>query len=177
MKVLVSSLFFAAFVFVHNAGAQELVGVKVLDPESKSYFELRNDGGTWLKAQQRAAGLVYKGIRGRLAVVENPGVHSFLRETFKIRHATWIGLRYWCKFRALQWVTGSIHKASEFSPWAARWKRENDLAPCTGASTKQTGFMPVYYTPVSKGFRWQAVDSGKGFKWYFVEYPAAAEAE
>ena len=147
--------------------------VPKFNPQTKSYFELRfdNSSGVWNSAKKLAESKVYKGARGRLAVVRDPEVHSFLRKNFKIDVETWIGLRYWCTFRKVQWVTGEVLKKGEFSIWASPWDRR-DIPFCQGAQSRADGYMPVYYLPTNRGFRWQAVNSGKHFKQYFVEYPA-----
>ena len=148
----------------------------VYNPHTKSYFELRKDNqkGYWVDANNKAKTLSYKGVRGRLAVVEGQDTHSFLQRHFKLDVETWIGLQYWCSFRKLLWVTGEVHDRSAFSPWAANWNRPG-IAACEDAGTRVSGFMPVYYLPHSQGFRWQAVGSAKGFDRYLVEYPTGGE--
>lgn len=143
---------------------------------TKSYFELRFDNtkGTWQAAKNLAESKTYKGVRGRLAVVQDPEVHSFLRRNFKTNVESWIGLRYWCSFRKVQWVTGEVLKTNAFAIWANPWDRR-DIPFCEGASSRADGYMPVYYLPSNLGFRWQAVNSGKHFKQYFVEYPARSQ--
>ena len=159
------------------SAAAQSIGKPVYDPDSKSYFELRNDNadGVWPKARQLAESKIYKGIQGRLAVVKSVRTHNFLRKNFKLENFTWIGLRYWCKFRKLQWVTGEIHKAGEFSPWAMKWFRTATTVCGTGTATGDGAFMPVYYSPADsdRGFTWQASGPGKGFEFYLVEYPTA----
>ncbi len=147
----------------------------VYNPKTKSYFELRLDSVLyWQEANAKAMSLSYKGVRGRLAVVANQETHNFLHRSFKLEAETWIGLQYWCSFRKLLWVTGKLHDRSAFSPWAADWNRPG-IAPCEDAATRISGFMPVYYLPHSRGFRWQAVGSSKGFDRYLVEYPTGGE--
>jgi hypothetical protein len=154
-------------------------GRPIYNPATKSYFELRigketRGGLYWQEAQTLATELVYKGVPGRLAVISDAETHSFLARNFDIDAEAWIGLRYWCSFRKLQWVTGDILESGAFGAWANPWHR-TDLPPCESASTLTTGYMPVYYRPKSRGFRWQAVGSAKGFPRYFVEYPTGHE--
>ena len=157
------------------------IGQPVYDPVSKSYFELRDDNkrSYWVFAQQLAASKFHKGVRGRLAVVRNAHVHDFLRRNFQIDTWAWIGLRYWCKYRKLQWVTGEIHDRGEFSAWAQQWYRNADTSCGRGTATGPTAFMPVYYNPANSGygFTWQAAGPKKGFHYYFVEYPAREAGE
>ena len=152
----------------------------VYNPATKSYFQLFNDnagankGGRWDRAMKRAARKSYKGVRGRLAVVDSAEVHSFLQTEFalplqKIKEGIWIGLRYWCSVRRLQWVSGDMHPPTAFKRWDRNWAR-NSRANCQGGG----GYLPVYYTG-GKRFRWQATLSAKFFKWYFVEFPTGAE--
>lgn len=147
----------------------------VYNPNTKSYFELKFGPVLyWQEAYTKASSLSYKGVRGRLAVVASQETHSFLRRSFKLEAETWIGLQYWCSFRKLLWVTGEVHDRGVFSPWAADWNRPG-IAPCEGAGTRASGFMPIYYQPHSRGFRWQAVGSAKGFERFLVEYPTGGE--
>ena len=158
--------------------AQE-IGRPIYDPNTKSYFELRNDNrsGYWEDAHRLAASKVYRGVRGRLAVVNSAAVHSFLRRTFKLAsdQPTWIGLRYWCKYRKLQWVTGRLHVRGEYSNWNRPWYNHPETVCGKGATTLEKGYMPVFYSPTERGFRWKAAGAGKGFIHYFVEYPTGQE--
>jgi Lectin C-type domain len=163
-----------------SAAMAEVIGLPIYNPESKSYFEFRNDniittGGTWIDAYNKARKLVYKGVRGRLAVVTTPETHNFLLKNFKIDDETWIGLRYWCKFRKLQWVTGNILDLGDFAIWGRDWDRQDGTVACQQAGSVRDGYMPVYYLPQYQGFRWQAVGASKKFIRYFVEYPTGAE--
>jgi hypothetical protein len=148
----------------------------IYNPASKSYFELRDDNappGTWEKARGLAARLSYKGARGRLAVVDSEATHLFLRRNFTIKEETWIGLRYWCAFRKLQWVTGKLHSREGFNIWANQWYRLEETMCGQGVTIGPRAYMPVYYLP--RGFRWQACGASKWFTHYFVEYPTGKE--
>src|SRR3546814_16491925 len=84
----------------------------IYDSHSQSYFQLFGDNvhpGNWEAARIRAAQKFYKGVQGRLAVVDSEETHAFLLRAFKLnrRHiSVWIGLRYWCSARLLQWEDG-----------------------------------------------------------------------
>jgi len=75
----------------------------VYNPATKSYFQLVENqyhSYVWDKAQAEARTKIYKGVAGRLAVVDSPETHEFLVDHFDLRDprkAIWIGLRYWCK--------------------------------------------------------------------------------
>ena len=162
----------------------EGLGKPIYNPHSKSYFELRNDlvgnEDTWLRAKSAAERLHYKGERGRLAVVDSLQVHQFLVENFDLTEETWIGLRFWCKYKKLQWINGKVHRRDSFNHWDSRWYRyegstDANLGWCRTDATVATGFMPVYYLPKEKGYRWQAVGAAKGFRSYLVEYPTSSE--
>lgn len=158
------------------ASAQNPSG-PIYSPETKSYFELRTDardgnqGGYWRDADRLASALQYKGVRGRLAVVDNKKVHDFLRRNFVIKVQTWIGLRYWCRFGKLQWANGKTAKKGEYSNWHTQWYRLAITMCGAGTATGPLAYMPVYYTPTASGFKWQASGPAKGFARYFVEYP------
>lgn len=151
----------------------------IYHPGTKSYFELRNDNGTdyigdrWQSAREKAAGLSYRGTRGRLAVIKSEETHLFLRRNFNLVEEAWIGLRYWCAFRKLQWVTGELHTRQDFNVWAGQWFRDANTKCGAGTATSPQSFMPVYYLP--HNFRWQASGPAKKFAYYFVEYPTGAQ--
>ena len=160
--------------------AKPLVGTPVYNPETKSYFELvRAPVGLsirgselaeigWARARKYAASRIFKGVRGRLAVVKTKRVSDFLRDTFKPEREVWIGLRFFCRTRTLMWVTAEIHPPSAYKNWARPWKLG---WACSGG----TKYAPVYYTPAKKGFRWQARGQRKEYYFLFVEYPTGKE--
>lgn len=140
----------------------------IYNPESKSYFELRTDlpnPPVWETAERYARTKIYKGVRGRLAVVSNVQVHSFLRANFTTYQEAWIGLRFICSVRKLVWADGDIQKRSSFRAWARRWHRSQVVCGVNG-----TRYMPIYYTSTQEGFHWQASGPQKHFVSYFVEY-------
>lgn len=150
----------------------------IYDPASKSYFELHQTdvglgGKNWAEARALAAGLFFRGVRGRLAIVKSQATHDFLRNHFDLKTEAWIGLRYWCSFRKLQWVDGEMHSRQGFNPWDRQWYRNADTRCGRGTATGPMAFMPVYYTP--GGFRWQASGPVKKFYDYFVEYPTGGQ--
>lgn len=148
------------------------------DNSNDTYYELRVDNRTlvagrythffWSDAKHRAAKSTYKNRRGRLAVIRDQQTLDFIRRKFEIREEAWIGLRFYCRFRKLMWVTGEIHPLSAKAFWDRHWNRQ-DGVDCR--TNPQIGYMGVYLTPSDKGAYWQAVGSGKGFWGYFVEYP------
>lgn len=151
----------------------------IYNPASKSYFQLFDDNvypGNWNAARARAATHAYKGVRGRLAVVDKPETHAFLLQTFKLTQrkvAVWIGLRYWCDARLLQWEDGSPFEPSEpeaFRLWHADWSR-SDADACSFTRSAKVGFAPVYYRTIGALTRWQAVGAAKYFSYYLVEFP------
>jgi hypothetical protein len=155
----------------------------ILDPRTGSYFELRVDNSTasgsghsnaeWSAAYQRAQARNYNGRQGRLAVVADAATLNFIREQFRINEEVWIGLRFFCKFRKLLWVTGDMHPLHEKSLWARQWFR-NQAVRC---STQRIDFMPVYLTKEDEGVAWQASGPAKYFVSYLVEYPATKAIE
>ena len=151
----------------------------VYNPSSKSYFQLFSDNlhpGGWEGARTRAGMKSFKGVRGRLAVIESAETHDFVVRVFNLtqnKFAVWIGLRYWCSAHLLQWVSGRPFSPSDpdhFKIWHTKWSRnsEND---CSFAGSKTLGYAPVYYTTIGNVTRWQAVGASKAFSHYLVEYP------
>ena len=161
---------------VKNSPAQERragsanVSIKpIYNPETKSYFELRVDlpkPPNWNTAARYARTKVFKGVRGRLAVVKDLQTHSFLQANFEIREEAWIGLRYFCSFRKLVWADGTEQPRTALKMWSKKWYRTD-----VRCGKQNIQYMPIYYLPNAKGFRWQASGPAKYFVSYFVEYP------
>ena len=144
----------------------------VLNPSTNTSFQFvlhdLHDSKNWEEARRLAAKLTYKNVQGRLAVVTDPQINRFLYQTFKPKTETWIGLRYFCGFGKSLWVDGNVLSRASFNNWARVWYR-NQKITCNS----QRGafeYMPVYYTPLERGFRWQASGPQKKFYSYFVEY-------
>lgn len=172
-----SAVVLLAVLYCSQARAGQ-IGVPIFDPNTQSYFELRDDNSRqyWREARRLAAVSLYKGRRGRLAVVNSKETNDFLRSNFTLTGPAWIGLRYWCKTRKLRWVTGERHLRTGYNNWYRPWNR-NPETTCgiTGSGAETHGYMPVYYLPQNFGFRWQAAGPGKGFIRYFVEYPTVSK--
>ena len=144
----------------------------ILDPRTGSYFELRIDNAGqryWEDARRIAVTRRYKGRPGRLAVVADLDTLNFIRDRFRINEEVWIGLRFFCRFRKLLWVTGEIHPISENRLWAPQWFR-NQSVRCMNQSNMM--YMPVYLTAEGAGVTWQAAGQSKQFVSYLIEYPA-----
>ena len=142
-------------------------------PHTKSYFEFRTDlpkPPQWRMAERVARTKLYKGVRGRLAVIRDVETHSFLQANFPLHEEAWVGLRFFCSVRKLVWVDGEEQEPNEFKMWAKPWHRSN--ITCTSVNIP---YMPIHYLPQDKGFRWQASGPEKYFVSYFVEYPTGKE--
>lgn len=176
----VGALLFFTAVMCSASLAEQLLNTPVYDPGSKSYFELVdglhmkgctetecNEGPNWGQADQLARARAYKGVNGRLAVVQSIETHFFLERTFQPQWQSWIGLRLLCGRRVLQWSDGQIQKPSSFQAWDKQWS--HDPYTCDGAA--QQVYAGVAYTPVADGFRWFAMGIQKRFYSYFVQYP------
>ncbi|WP_200341269.1 C-type lectin domain-containing protein [Rhodovibrio sodomensis] len=124
-------------------------------------------GVQWKEAVNKAPRLRHHGRNGRLAIIPNMRVHACVSEKLlpKAREEAWIGLRYWCNYRTLQWLSGDIRPHEKRSPWAVQWSRYG---------TCRTQFTGVYYTTSTK--RWQAVEQDKRFRYMVVEYPPVTDA-
>ncbi len=146
----------------------------IYNPHTKSYFELRVDlpnRPQWRTAVRYARTKIYKGVRGRLAVVKDLETHSFLRANFPLLEEAWIGMRFLCNVRKLVWENGEVHERSAFKVWGRQWARNPKLT----CRSQRIDYMPVFYTRSDKGFRWQASGPEKYFVSYFVEYPTGAK--
>lgn len=165
------------------AAGEALPRTPIYNPASKSYFQLFDDNtypGNWEAARNRAAMKAFKGVRGRLAVVDSPQTHEFLLRAFDLdrrKLSVWIGLRYWCSARLLQWEDGRPFSPSEpdrFRLWHAEWSRSDENA-CSLSRSAKVGFAPVYYRTIGGLTRWQAVGAAKYFSYYLVEFPTGGE--
>ena len=116
-------------------------------------------------AKQLAGKRNHNGIRGRLAVVDDPELSNFLRQQFAPRTGAWIGLEYNCTLARLTWVNGRSHPRHGFKNWADPW--HNGFA----CQNRRKPFAPIYVTSVSEGFVWRAENPSKEMREYFVEYP------
>jgi hypothetical protein len=170
-------------------GAQQAAGFEpkqskpFYNPASKSYFQLFDDNihpGHWQAARERATQKVFKGVHGRLAVIDSQETHNFVMQHFGLtwRDASvWIGLRYWCSVRMLQWEGSRPFPPSEpgaFSLWHTPWSRLGDDA-CLSGESRKAGFSPVYYRNIAGVVRWQAVAAAKYFDLYLVEFVTDGE--
>ena len=176
--ILIAFSMFSAAWTADTANAEVRVRSQIVyNAKTKSYFQYIEhdvqDSQSWETADRLARKLVYKGVRGRLAIVTDDEVNTFLRQTFSPRTYTWIGLRYSCRYRRLIWVNGELVKPKDYQNWARVWYRN---APVTcEAQPGSFPFMPIYYLPADHGFRWQASGPKKRMYSYFVEYPTGGE--
>jgi len=155
-----------------EVSGRQIVNTPVYNRGTKSYFELVVGAKchcTWGEAYTYAQRLEYKGVRGRLAPVENAEVHEFLMRTFKPQYQTWIGIRYLCKGRAVQYSTGKLMSRGDFSAWEAQWNQSGPKACDKSYNVAQ--YLGVAYSPISEGFRWFAKESHKYYQQFFVEFP------
>jgi hypothetical protein len=177
LKVVVWFLAALSLVWTMTAFGQEAVFDKpIYDPASKSYFELVRltkaeepehyiPSMNWASAKAFASRRVYKGTHGRLAIVKSAATHSFILMNLRPADNTWIGLRYFCKGRKLEWVDGEVFKANDFKAWDRVWDQS------AGVQCQEQGYMPVAYTSAHDGFRWIAKGGLKLYRDLLIEYP------
>lgn len=189
MKMRVTMFVLAVVLLGHLAGgarAADFPSSPVYNPASKSYFQLFSDNthpGTWVAARERAHSKFFKGVRGRLAQVRSAETHEFLIRTFHLNNPrldVWIGLRYWCRLRMLQWEDERPFSPSDpeqFRIWHDPWERDANEpgGSCGMTGSRQQGFAPVYYRTLSGITLWQAVGAAKFFDYYLVEFPTGGE--
>ena len=153
----------------------------IYNPATESYFQLlklNTHKRRWLDAREAAASQFFKGTRGRLAVVDRLETHEFILENFEFENPIWIGLRYWCGFRMLEWTGQRPYSPTEpgrFQAWHPQWYR-NAQTLCAPSLQGTTNYMPVYYQPFGRNnARWQASGPAKFFGLYLVEFPTGGE--
>jgi hypothetical protein len=162
-----------------NVFEGQLVGVPVYDPGSKRYFALERPQlepqqfTMWPAVEKQAEDQSYKGVRGRLAIVDSAEVHEFLLRTFRPNQYQfiWIGMRYMCDQRKLVTVDGRTVPQGGFLPWDKNW--HPDPYACKDHNRQPEDFAPVAYTPNMKS--WIILGRDKGYPWYFIEFPTGHE--
>jgi hypothetical protein len=152
----------------------------IFNPETNSYFALykavQGLSYDWSAAFIQAQRHFHDGERGHLAIVRDGETLEWVRHHFTISTSTWIGLRFFCKFRKLLWVDGRVQSPSAPGMWHSQWYR-NDKINCN-FGLPRNAFMPVYLTGVERGGTfWQASGPAKAFYDYLVEFPAAKKPE
>jgi|SRR5579862_653596 len=153
---------------------RQVLNTPVYDPGSKKYYLLKlvpeegNYKSMWNYVEDLAKKDVYKGVHGRLAIVDSLEVHEFLLTTFKPNpyDNIWIGLRYLCKPRQLEWTDGKLWKPGSFQIWDKVWNQDPNT--CTDKDNPND-WAPVAYTPSMKS--WIVKGSHKGYPLYFEEFP------
>ena len=151
------------------AAVDQKIGLPIYDPVSKRYFVMMNSvsPGTWDADYKQARSLWYKGVQGRMAMVDTLEVHEFLVQHFPLNYFdyVWIGLRYMCEAQKLVWSNGNTFQRGAFEAWDKDWKQ--DIYFCTDKSDPQD-WAPVAYSPA---FTWIGKGRNKGYDYYFMEYP------
>ncbi len=168
------------------AASGPVYNAPVYNPATKSYFELffpdKAVAGagrsarsfTWGEANEVARAQFYKGARGRLAVVRTRATNDFLIETFRPDRPAWIGLRFRCDVRVLQWVNGTIWPLTNYANWGPAWNvagPEPYGSGRTGCGQGGGGSLPVHYWGGAGRFKWNANGPGQRFPLLFVEFP------
>lgn len=183
MMKLAAACLFILFYSGSLLAAEPLPLTPIYNPHSKSYFQLfddNNNPGHWEAARSRASAKAYNGVRGRLAVIDSPETHEFVLRAFDLDQrgvAVWIGLRYWCNARLLQWEEHRPFSPSDpenFRIWHSQWSRSDENA-CTFSGSAKRGYAPVYYRTMHGLTRWQAVGASKYFSYYLVEFPTGGD--
>ena len=166
-------LVFAAAQWQPEAVAKpETLGKVVYDPSSGSYFEIiRNPRGfrRWRDVRPFVNKRIYKGIRGRLAVIKTRATHEFLRKNLGIPFDAWIGLRYHCSTGKLVWVTGEIlRRGVDFEIWHRQLYYEKRNLCGTG----RIRHLVVFYMGMkSRHLYWRISGPEHGLTGALIEYP------
>ena len=183
---LVQALFLGAIYFISgsqisHAVAQTQTRLPALydtpvyyAPEKKyvALINIRWNEMIWDKASVDAQKRVYKGVQGRLAIVDNVGVHNFLLVTFHPEWPSWIGLRYWCSRHKLEWSDGKFWESGQFQAWDRNWMQEVSVCDSAPMPNHPEQYMVITADPNSSGvFTWVAKGWYKSAWSYFIEFP------
>ena len=159
----------------------------VYNPHTKSYFELvpvsfaegdvgiagSEPGMFWDSAQRGAQNRVFKGVQGRLAVLRDLPTTEWVETTFQPPQEIWIGLRYQCSIRQLQWSDGTYFKRGDWQIWDRHWY-QGAGAPCQGGSGGTSTWAGVTLANTGNGVYWISWGDKKTFDNYLVEFPTGA---
>ena len=161
---------------LQSLSAAPLFNTPVYNPHTKSYFLLvkvkpdefdpGSEGNRWRFAEEYAEHHVFKGVRGRLAVIKDLETTAWVETTFRPGAEAWIGLRYVCNERQLEWTDGTYFRPGDFQLWTKYWYQSEER-PC-GIPNEQ---MPVEIYVDMDGVHWAARGYDKAFELYFMEYP------
>ncbi len=146
----------------------ELFNVRLYHEETKSYFELRRHSGSWLKAYRAARAGVFKGTRGRLAMLKTKEANDFVVQNFRPPDGTWLGMRYFCKKRKFVWIDGTSLKKSDYHNFGARWFDPNAYPPCRG---NRREYGAIEFREYLGEIRWWGMSPTHAQGAYLVEYP------
>lgn len=157
-----------------NVFANQKLGIPVYDPESKRYFAFMKSENAvpaqtmWNSVAAQARRQVYKGVQGRLAIVDSLEVHNFLLRTFRPNQYqyVWIGMRYLCRAKKLEWSDGKLWQPGSFQIWDEKWNQ--DVYTCADKGNPND-WAPVAYTPSMHS--WIVKGNTKGYDYYFMEFP------
>ena len=170
--------------FGQSRGYATVIDKPVYNPQTKSYFEVvavseaEGDVGIagvlpgmyWNSADAAAQRRVFKGIHGRLAVVRDLPTTEWVEVTFQPPTALWIGLRYLCNMRQLQWSDGTYFKPGDWQIWDRHWY-QGVGAFC---QSQQSDWAGVTLVTNRQGVHWISWGFAKTFENYLIEYPTGA---
>lgn len=153
----------------------------IYNAASKSYFQLltqTTQKQSWRFAYAAALSKTFRGVRGRLAVIDRPETHQFILRNFDLTRPIWIGLRYLCRFRMLEWNGSRPYAPGDpghFHAWHPQWYR-NTQTMCASGRSLEESYMPFYYETIGvRNARWQASGPAKFFGRFLVEFPTGEE--
>ena len=156
------------------------------NPETKSYFELHFPGEgmgsyaewpefNWRDARDYAPTRVFRGVRGRLAIVKTKETNDFIVKNLRPGCCPWIGLQYSCTENTLMWVTGDLWPFSSYANWSKVWNvmgtgpnKASARWGCVYGSSLPAG---THYWGENGGFRWNVNAANKEFANMILEFP------
>lgn len=174
--VAAAPLLYEPIIFEGNGNAYVLIDTKRQpDGSYKNKPDLR-----WLAAESVARNATYKGVAGRLAIIDSAALDMFIRTNLRPNRLAWFGVQYICDQQ--RWV----YSNDETIPVNAytNWHPTSWGAPVLG-NTLDCGMYPYLAgylkSDESGGLYWGLNTSSKAYGQYIVEFPlgeieSAAEA-
>lgn len=120
------------------------------------------------KAVAIARESTYKGVPGRLAIIDSKELETFLRTTFQPTRRAWIGLRYTCSTSTWTYSNGEVIPVNAYTHWhPTKWS----LGGRRTIQCRGTGFSQAYFGAEDIGPYWAVASQTKAFSMSLVEYP------
>ena len=158
-----------------------LLNTPIYDKHSKSYLAiyLTRPPGDYEDAIKHSRSLIFKGVRGGLAIIRSPQTQALVNRVFRPHNETWIGLRMNCKPRVMFWSNGKrLNHKKDYMNWGRHWRYKTRYLPCpVGAGTFATKYAGVSLTMnrtagyTEQRLSWHLIAPTHGVYYSLIQFP------